>query len=356
MKPKISIVATSRNDNHGGDLLTRMQIFVDGVIEQSKRFNFSLELILVEWNPPTDKPRLAEALNWPDDISPCSVRIVEVPPEIHNRYECSQGLPLFQMIAKNVGIVRAKGDFVLSTNVDIIFSDKLMKFLCEQRLEKGKYYRADRHDVLNSMPLNSSFEEKREYCRNNTIRICHKEGITDCIKNETTLFFPLLPFVGKRLHLIPLWKQLIKLGKTRLFKFPFKLMGHYRLWLRLHTNACGDFTMMSKDDWYSIRGAPELEIFSLHIDSLVCYIAHYAGIKEEILEDPIYHVDHSGGWSPEVEEDRSLYDRMKKVNVPILSIKEMDDWISDLYHHRRPIVYNSENWGLADVELKETII
>ncbi len=35
---------------------------------------------------------------------------------------------------------------------------------------------------------------------------------------------------------------------------------------RLHTNACGDFTLLARDDWFRLRGYPEWPIFSWHID------------------------------------------------------------------------------------------
>src|SRR5262245_45449385 len=77
-QPYLSIVATARNDNHGGDLLNRMQAFINGWLAQAKRHRLPSELILVEWNPPADRPRLAEALRWPTDAEPCRVRIIEV--------------------------------------------------------------------------------------------------------------------------------------------------------------------------------------------------------------------------------------------------------------------------------------
>ena len=46
--PYLSFVVASRNDNHGGDLLHRMQLFVTALLEQCKRFNLSSELIIVE--------------------------------------------------------------------------------------------------------------------------------------------------------------------------------------------------------------------------------------------------------------------------------------------------------------------
>ena len=68
-------------------------------------------------NPPADKPPLVEALQWPADLGPCVVRVITVPHEIHARMAHSDALPLFQMIAKNVGIRRARGKFVLATNI-----------------------------------------------------------------------------------------------------------------------------------------------------------------------------------------------------------------------------------------------
>src|SRR5690349_4578563 len=112
-QPYISVIATARNDNHGGNLLGRIQVFVDAWINQAKRHNLVSELILVEWNPPADKPKLAQALRWPEDTGPCEIRIIEVPPEIHARYQHAAALPLYQMIAKNVGIRRARGEFLL---------------------------------------------------------------------------------------------------------------------------------------------------------------------------------------------------------------------------------------------------
>ncbi len=49
--PYLSVVATARNDNHGGNMLRRMQIFVNGFLEQCRRHQLDAELILVEWNP-----------------------------------------------------------------------------------------------------------------------------------------------------------------------------------------------------------------------------------------------------------------------------------------------------------------
>src|ERR1700730_784280 len=121
-EPYLSLVVTARNDDHGGNLLGRMQAFVNAWIGQAQRYQIPAELMVVEWTPPADRPRLRDALHWPPDFGPCQVRFIEVPRELHSRFTHAEALPLYQMIAKNVGIRRARGQFVLATNIDILFS------------------------------------------------------------------------------------------------------------------------------------------------------------------------------------------------------------------------------------------
>ena len=61
-EPYLSLVVATRNDDHGGNLMGRTQIFLDGWLTQARRYNIPSELIFVEWNPPADRPPLAEAL------------------------------------------------------------------------------------------------------------------------------------------------------------------------------------------------------------------------------------------------------------------------------------------------------
>src|SRR3954452_6935982 len=159
MHPYLSVVATARNDNHGGDLLHRIQIFVNGLAAQAERHRVPLELVLVEWNPPLDRPSLKDALAWPAASPHFVARIVDVPAELHSTLDHADRLPLFQMIAKNVGIRRARGDFVLATNVDVLFSDALMEYIAAQNLDRGGFYRTDRYDVTRDIPLEASIEE-----------------------------------------------------------------------------------------------------------------------------------------------------------------------------------------------------
>ena len=137
-RPYISFVVISRNDNHGGDLTKRMQIFVTALITQCERHEIDSELIIVEWNPPSDKKSLEEELEWPQKRKFCKVRIIEVPAELHKTLKSAESLPLFQMIGKNVGIRRARGEFLLATNIDIIFPNEFFAFLKQNKLKKKR--------------------------------------------------------------------------------------------------------------------------------------------------------------------------------------------------------------------------
>ncbi|MGZ4316949.1 MAG: hypothetical protein ACXVRS_14125, partial [Gaiellaceae bacterium] len=174
--PYLSVVATGRNDDHGGNPLYRTQIFVSGLIAQCERYKVPAELILVEWNPPDDRPRLADVLRWPAEEGYCTVRIIEVPHELHSRLEYSDRLPLYQMIGKNVGIRRARGEFVLATNIDILLSDELMRVLARRQLRSGYVYRVDRYDVPAEIDPEWPIEQQLRSCEESVIRINRREG------------------------------------------------------------------------------------------------------------------------------------------------------------------------------------
>jgi hypothetical protein len=484
-RPYLSVVATARNDNHGGNLLHRMQVFVSGLAAQCERFHIPAELILVEWNPPPDRERLVDALEWPRD-SLLDVRIIEVPHELHARLDHAARLPLFQMIAKNTGIRRARGSFVLATNVDVLLSDELMRVVADRRLRSGHLYRADRHDVDVAIDPSSPIEEQLASCSSSVIRICAIHGTTDVRTGEYFAVYgpmshwpgPLgrwgrlirfgVPFVSRRslalarhatvklwhafrriaavglrilrrvavgvehrLALVILVLQVLlqhassrgiarlpgRLARTlgtasgrsylrelvapalaaheaarprRLHRRPLRadlgLLGaviraelagfasavgaigaelHARrlliaqLWEQekarvfLHTNACGDFTLMSREDWFRMRGYAELQIFSMHLDSLLLYEAHYSGIEHVVLRGPVYHLEHSGGFKPDTAGLKQLNDRLDREAIPQVTNEQFLEWVIQMFRLRRPIAFNHSSWGLVDSELRE---
>jgi hypothetical protein len=126
--------------------------------------------------------------------------------------------------------------------------------------------------------------------------------------------------------------------------------------VHLHTNACGDFTLLARDDWFDLRGYPEFDLFSMNIDSVFCYSAHYGGVLEEVLKDPvrIYHIEHAAGsgWTPEGQA--ALFERIAQKGLAWIDYRELLDWARQMHRLQLPMIFNHANWGLADLEFQET--
>jgi hypothetical protein len=336
--PYLSIVAVSRNDDHGAGLLQRMQHFVDCLGEQVNQARIPVELVLVEWNPPADRPSLYEALSWPSPSEYFTVRIITVPPDVHKKFQHAEKLPLFQMIGKNVGIRRAKGKFILATNIDIIFSEELVLHIAEQKLRPGIFYRVDRIDVDSHIPAGKTIGEKLEYCRTHVIRVNSKYYLASA-SNLKALIVDIA-------------------HNPALLGYYFKNLIYKLRIPRLHYNACGDFTLMAKEDWEMLRGYPELEIFSLHIDSLFLMCADYSGFHEQVWKPPqeIYHIEHSigTGITPGLGQ-KLLFERLDREQIPCLSWRDCVSLASQYRSKKSGAVveYNPETWGLEGIVLPE---
>jgi hypothetical protein len=312
----LSVVAGSRNDGHGQHLTERTQVFVDGLAHQAERYKRDVELILVEWNPPANLPRLAEVLQLPSTPH-FQPRVVTVPREVHREVDPTDRLPFYQMIAKNVGIRRARGENVLATNIDIILSDEL--FLASTAaLRPRTLYRADRVDV----PFDPSISTDPEVVKIGApLRVNRKNGIHYPGRG---LVHPHYRGWSGLIRLVPhpwrVAKTLVKerpvgevRDKSRNLVAPLRVL----LLPSLHTNACGDFTLLTSDSWAELAGYPEWPFYSWNLDSLFLYQAAAAGFAFVDLSAPAFHMEHSAGWSPESESQ--LFSRLVARGVPVLT-------------------------------------
>ncbi len=342
---QLSIVAASRNDDHGGNLFERMQLFVDGLADQARRFDLAIELVLVEWNPPADRPSLADALRW-EPAEQFQPRVITVPPEVHRTFAHADGLPLFQMIGKNVGIRRSNAPFVLATNIDILLSDELFAFL-KSGLKANALYRVDRHDVLaqlDATPLPSPAE-----CR--ALPVMREHGLDGLrYPNGRPPVARTQPPTSVRppsgLAVRPALKELNRMTMAAWDRVVLP---------KLHTVACGDFTLTSRDVWFAMRGYPEWPMYSWQLDGVPIYQAFAGGVEMINLQPPMvaFHLEHGegSGWTP---ESSRLFDRLDAAGVPYLSTLEYRKLARKLVRGNRgfqPI--NDPDWGLAPIELAE---
>jgi hypothetical protein len=113
---------------------------------------------------------------------------------------------------------------------------------------------------------------------------------------------------------------------------------------------------MAREHWLAVRGYPEFEMFAMNLDSLLCWAAHYAGAREQILPSPMraYHIEHAAGsgWTPEGQA--KLFEELKAKGVPWLDQTEMLRKGFEMSRTNEPMIFNAEDWGLAGEDLKET--
>lgn len=408
-EPYLSVVATTRNDDHGGDLIKRTQIFIDGLAAQATRHRVPLELVLVEWNPPPDRRRLAEELRWPKSTPFYRARIITVPAHVHASVDPESRLPLYQMIGKNVGIRRARAPFVLATNIDLLFSDGLFQKF-KRGLRSDRLYRADRYDVSASIPPNASIDDALAYGKNHTIRMLKANGVY--IKQNGTWVnsvpSPYLHVLNAISYGLDEAKQAVQCNilTSKFFRYstarrlavgalPFALIlrlfqrayagllrrpvGYSRLddiakerfgeirrtvtrWQKfahLHTNACGDFTLLSRDNWFRLSGYPEWVMYSWNIDSILLLQADAYRIATHKFSTSVctYHVEHGGGWTP--EREAALFNSLRKRGIRWLSYDDLcviSAEFDQIRKERSIKIFNDKNWGLADQDLPEATI
>ncbi len=307
--PYISFVVVARNDNYGGNFLHRMQVSMNSLLTLCVWEGLNAEFIIVEWNPPPDEPRLAEALSLPKTLG---VRFIEIPNEIHRGLPNSEKIPIFEYIAKNVGIRRAKGEYVLATNPDIIFSIELVRYLASEVLSPECFYRVDRYDVEDVVSLDKSIEEQLEFCAENWVKVCTLRG--DMKRSYRFLDY-------KSLRETTAWLRDVVLNHS--------IAG-------VHTNASGDFLLMHKKHWHDLYGYPELTTHA-HIDSYMCFMAVGCGLHQVVLKGRrrIYHQGHKRTTRSRPKTDLALLLQRAR-----LMIKQ-----------RQPLILNDKNWGLGDKNL-----
>jgi hypothetical protein len=322
---RLSLVAAARNDDYGGDFLGRMTRFLGVLYSIGRAEGLDAEVVLVEWNPPAGRPRLAEAIDWRSFPEPLPTRILHVPEETHARLPNSGVIPLHEYVAKNVGIRRARGEFVLSTNPDLLFGRGLVRLLARDGLERGHFYRVDRYDVREAPPRDP--RAALRFCARHIWKV-HTRG--------RSLTFARPPSAWRRAA----WSLLggYELSPPAETGDPLTL---------LHTNASGDFLVMHREDWHRLHGYPELGVAG-HADSYMCAMARAAGLVQRALPPRyrIYHQEHPRAvdWSNPEASAR-----------PVAEQADFERRARAMFSGEESPVYNDEDWGLAAEHLEETV-
>jgi hypothetical protein len=234
--PYVTLVFTGRNDDFGGDF--------NGRFFRALRFNhdhltsagISHEFVFVEWRPIAGRPYLATVLAQEfRDLTPAQLQSYVVDSAYHDALSLNPRLHFQEFIAKNVGIRRARGQFVLTTNTDIYLSRGVIDALAARALEANVLYRSARHDLKGGSDT-SSME-------------------WDVLEDERN------------------WEV------VNAIKPPF------------FTNASGDFLLLDRSTYHQLGGFNEVyRTAKIHMDGNFCMKAFASGVPLVDIGHPVYHV------------------------------------------------------------------
>lgn len=331
--PYLTVVVTCRNDFHRSDLKQRLLTVIQQWNILCQKWKLSTEYIIVEWNPPAENTSLYELLKEISTHPFFKIRIISVPNSFHLKIDPQNTLPLHQMIAKNVGIRRANGKFILCTNMDIFPDELLIQHLANHTLLSRYFYRTNRCDIPDSV-LSIPEEKIQPFARQHIIRRMGMNHRWPGLKVHKKQYF-----IYRYSAFNPFYPILLVIKKWILGKEKFKIAS-------IDKEASGDFTLMSKEDWLKIDGYMELPIYPLHIDSLALIKAYLSGIKQYIFDEKrcVYHIDHPGSWREEIAS--SL-----QIKHPHYSWTDVEKIIQQM--KSGSMIYNKPNWGLANEILPE---
>lgn len=296
-KPYLSIVIVGRNDDYGDNFLRRINTFVRSLDHQVRNHPGIFELVVVEWNPLSDKEPLADVL-FPTQHLP--VRVITVPSELHDSLGTES--PVLEFHGKNVGIRRARGEFVLVCNPDILFSQQLIDELAKKKLRLDTVYRTDRYDF-------------------------YPEGIDNIESNDLIDFAVKNTFVVHGMVGSSSVSEPVNADEKSLDMLP---RSNIREGI-MHTNASGDFMLAAKEVFFTVRGMYETLEHRWHVDSVSLFRFQTAQVKQHVFLAPccIFHQHH----------DRKPQD----VSYGSLNVNELA---------ARP---GHADWGFAKQSLSETV-
>lgn len=325
----LSIVVMGRNDNYGGDFIERAKLFLRNVAYKAKKTNIRIEIIFVNWNPLPEEQPIDKSLRF-HSTELVKFRIITVSKYIHEMFENSRKIPVFEYMAKNVGIRRATGRFILVTNPDIILTEDFFNIL-RAGLSDEYFYRTNRYDL--GVPIKSlkkiNLEDIDKFCKKHVRIIFYKNSVR---------------YLSIRDKIEAFLKGMYRYTKNKLYSNINFQQKNYHFESLIHTRAVGDFMLMSKKSWFTLRGYPELP-WDEYIDGFMPVMAYSSGLKQYIIDEPIiYHVKHLFGRG-------GRYEKLK-LNYYGFYLKTCES----IFLKNIPSVYNKKVWGLGNIKLEEIVL
>jgi hypothetical protein len=242
-EPYLTIVVTGRNDGYGGDFVGRFFATLQFNHRELAARGIPYEVVLVEWAPPVGAPLLADLVEERcAGLADTVFRAVVVDPAYHDAMTLNPRLVYHEFLAKNVGLRRARGEYVLVTNCDVILSRHVLQRLERRDLAPSILYRAPRWDLVATLDV-----ERLDWAQ---------------LEDPTNLARP-----GKQLR-----------------------PPYYR-------GATGDFLLLDRHTFIGLGGFNEVyRVARFGVDANFLVHALSSGVAIVDIGGPVYHVDHEGSY------------------------------------------------------------
>jgi len=241
--PYVSILLTGRNDAYGGDFVRRFLATLQFNHRELASRNVRHEFVLVEWAPVSGVPLLTDLVDerCPTSLTAC-LRTIVVDPAYHEAVTLNPRLQYNEFVAKNVGLRRCRGEYVISTNCDIFLGRQILARLETQRLEPAVVYRAPRWDLTPPIDI-----ERVDWAY---------------LDDPANLVRPLR-----------------------------------RLEPPLYQGGAGDFTTLDRDSFHGLGGFNEVyRLVRIGLDGNFIIHALSNGLTIADVGGPVYHVNHQGSY------------------------------------------------------------
>lgn len=283
---KISAVIVSRNDNYGGHLNERATYCFNSAIDTYD------EVIYVDWNSPTN----SLLYDIKDNIQfKGNFKHIVITPEIASILTNNDpdAQKCCEVLGRNIGLRRASGDYLVSTNIDIIHPDRTQLEEIIVGLNSKTFYTVGRRGM--------NWDMIKEF-HNGEILFDKWKDLRDFYIKNSKESFHLKDLVNDEYSLIA---------------------------------CCGDYQIASFEVWNTIRGFEEDLIYSLHTDTNIQKKATAYGFNIEALYNPaLFHIDHGRGGG-------GFLDGINK--------KTNDYYRAIIYQEKTE---NSDSWGFGDTEIE----
>jgi len=229
---KSSIVVLAKNDNYGNNLTHRAKMSINSMVE-----NFD-EVIVVDWKTRNRNTLLSTII---DDVPHLNkIKSIEVSNELlKEKYPNLYQWNILEAIGRNIGIRRATGDWIASSNIDIVTTP-----LDISQLNTSEFYTTSRKDVEENFHLGQTdYQVLKNHLWENQNNYLDKPQIDSPTDK---------------------WSLVV---------------------------CCGDFQIGHRDIWHKIKGFEESVLYGCGIDTNIMKKASsYAQIK--ILPYNVFHLNH----------------------------------------------------------------